>query len=264
VRAGRIEVIALVDAVGPFFEPRDAAFSGATDADWAAARRLDPDAFGADGSWQLAFRCFALRHEDGRVVLVDAGVGPAGSPAASWAPVPGGLPAALSAADIVADEVETVVLTHLHADHVGWVVDADRRPMFARATYLLQEDELAHVRAAGAPAVWEHAVRPLLDSGQLDTVRGRTQLGPTDPGDTITLVPTPGHTVGHQSVLVESGDRRVLVTGDALVNAVQLVDPAVAYRFEHDPAQAAETRRALLDTGVVVASAHLGDPFVEV
>jgi glyoxylase-like metal-dependent hydrolase (beta-lactamase superfamily II) len=261
-------VIALVDAVGPFFEARDEAFSGATDDDWAAARRVDPDAFGADGSWQLAFRCFALRRDDGRTTLVDAGVGPSGSPAAAWAPVPGDLPTVMSAAGIGVDDVDTVVLTHLHADHVGWVVGADGRPMFPRASHLLQEDELAAVRAAGSPAVWEHAVQPLLDSGRLDTVRGRTQLaGAAGSGDTVTLVPTPGHTVGHQSVVVASGDRRVLVTGDALVHAVQLVDPDVAYRFEADTGQAAVTRRGLLartGTGVaVVASAHLGRPFVE-
>lgn len=81
-------------------------------------------------------------------------------------------------------------------------------------------------------------------------------------------MPTPGHTVGHQSVLVESDDRRVLVTGDALVHAVQLVDPEVAYRFESDARQAADSRRALLagrrTAPTVVASAHLRRSFVEV
>jgi glyoxylase-like metal-dependent hydrolase (beta-lactamase superfamily II) len=260
-------VIALVDATGPFFEPPDDAFAGATADDWAAARRIDPDAFGADGSWQLAFRCFALRRDDGRTTLVDAGVGPSGSPAAAWAPVPGDLPTVLASAGIGVDDVDTVVLTHLHADHVGWVVGADGRPTFPRATYLVQEVELAHVRAAGSPPVWEHAVQPLVDSGQLDVARGRTRLSAGPAGDTVTLVPTPGHTVGHQSVVVASGDRRILVTGDALVHAVQLVNPDVAYRFESDTGQAAVTRRELLardGTGVaVVASAHLGRPFVE-
>jgi glyoxylase-like metal-dependent hydrolase (beta-lactamase superfamily II) len=259
-------VIALVDATGPFFEPTGDAFAGATVDDWAAARRIDPEAFGADGSWQLAFRCFALRRDDGRTTLVDAGVGPSGSPAAAWAPVPGDLPTVLSAAGIGIDDVDTVVLTHLHADHVGWVVGVDRRPMFPRATYLLQEEELAHVGAGGSPAVWEHAVQPLLDSGQLDTVRGRTRLSGGSV-HAVTLVPTPGHTVGHQSVVVASGARRILVTGDALVHAVQLVNPDVAYRFESDTGQAAATRRELLTRGgtgvAVVASAHLGRPFVE-
>jgi glyoxylase-like metal-dependent hydrolase (beta-lactamase superfamily II) len=259
-------VIALVDAVGPFFETCDEAFAGASDDDWASARRADPEAFGADGSWQLAFRCFALRRDDGSVVLVDAGVGSAGSPAGSWAPVPGHLPGALSAAGIAVDDVDTVVLTHLHADHVGWVVGAEGRPMFPSATYLLQEDELAQLRAAGSRAVWEHAVQPLLDAGRLDTVRGRTRLA-AGARDAVTLVPTPGHTVGHQSVVVEGDDRRILLTGDALVHAVQLVNPDVTYRFEADPVVAAETRRLLLsgrDAGTtVIASAHLRRAFVE-
>jgi glyoxylase-like metal-dependent hydrolase (beta-lactamase superfamily II) len=85
--------------------------------------------------------------------------------------------------------------------------------------------------------------------------------------ETVTLVPTPGHTPGHQSVVAEAADRRVLVTGDALVHAVQLANPEVAYRFEVDPVAAVETRRRLLSghgTGTtLVASAHLRRAFVE-
>ena len=80
-------------------------------------------------------------------------------------------------------------------------------------------------------------------------------------------MPTPGHTPGHQSVVVEGRHEQVIVTGDVLVHAVQLVDPDVAYRFEADAEAARRTRRRLLDeAGVrrtVLATAHLNRPWVE-
>ena len=82
----------------------------------------------------------------------------------------------------------------------------------------------------------------------------------------VTVVPTPGHTIGHQSVVVTSGEDEVVVTGDVLVHAVQLADPDVAYRSEADQVVAADTRRALLADarrrGVRLATAHLHTPFV--
>jgi glyoxylase-like metal-dependent hydrolase (beta-lactamase superfamily II) len=95
----------------------------------------------------------------------------------------------------------------------------------------------------------------------LHDVDGGVQL---EPG--ILLVPTPGHTVGHQSVVVTAGDDEVVVTGDVLVHAVQLANPDVAYRSEADHKVAAETRRRLLDqaraAGARLATAHLHTAFV--
>lgn len=77
---GGFDVVALVDASGPFFRPRDEVLLGATAADWEHARHVDPGAFGEDGRWRLDFRCFAIRRPDGRVTLIDAGVGPRAAP----------------------------------------------------------------------------------------------------------------------------------------------------------------------------------------
>src|SRR5262245_22632275 len=94
-RVGSMDVIALEDAVGPFFAPRAEAFPTATAEQWAAADAFDPGARTGDGEWLLRFRSYAVRAGSGPVVLVDAGIGPAGSLAADWAPVPGRLPEAL-------------------------------------------------------------------------------------------------------------------------------------------------------------------------
>jgi glyoxylase-like metal-dependent hydrolase (beta-lactamase superfamily II) len=108
-------------------------------------------------------------------------------------------------------------------------------------------------------------VEPLRRTGQLWQVEGRVRLVDRS-GDRIAVVPSPGHTPGHQSVLVEGRGRQVVITGDVLVHAVQLVDPAVAYRFGSDQDVARETRQALLGRArrsrALLATAHLTRPFL--
>src|SRR5512132_968512 len=223
-RAGTLEVVALLDASGPFSESWTRAFPNGTDEDFARARIVDPEAFGDDGLWHLDFHCFAIRRPGGHVTLIDTGVGPADSPASAWAPVPGVLPDALTAAGIGVDDVDFVVLSHLHEDHIGWAI-RDGAPLFPGAVYLVQQAELDQLRQDPDRTIWNYAVQPLLDSGQLNALSGRTRLrgGARGSGDTVTATPTPGHTVGHQSVLVDSGRQQIFITGDVLVHAVQLV-----------------------------------------
>ncbi|MFE6872567.1 MBL fold metallo-hydrolase [Kitasatospora sp. NPDC057692] len=264
-RFGRYEVLALLDAHGPFPGTRQAAFPDATAADWERARRLDPAAFGTGDTWEPDFRCYAVRRPGGGVTLVDTGIGPVGSPASGWAPVPGRLPAVLARAGIAPADVEAVVLTHLHEDHYGWSVTSEGVPVFPNARYLVQHAEVAALGPTRTAR--RYVVEPLLRAGRLTEVDGRTVLaGRTRPGGAVTLLPTPGHTPGHQSVLVEGGGDRLLVTGDVLVHAVQLVAPTVRYAFEADPVTARRSREQLLDdarrTGAVLATAHLNRPFV--
>ncbi|TDC28126.1 MBL fold metallo-hydrolase, partial [Micromonospora sp. 15K316] len=240
---GSITVTAITDGEGPFFEPRAAAFPAATAEQWREADRRDPAAVTADGRWWLRFRCFAIRVGDGLVTLVDAGIGPAGSPAASWAPVPGHLPAELAAAGIDPADVGTVALTHLHTDHVGWAVTGSPgTPYFRNATYLLQRAEVTAVDRVN-PQLRAGLVEPLRAAGQLREVDGEASIGPG-----VRLLPTPGHTPGHQCVLVDQGEERLLLTGDLLVHAVQLVDPGLAYAHEADPDEARVSRTTLLRT----------------
>ncbi|MER5893142.1 MBL fold metallo-hydrolase [Streptomyces sp. NPDC001876] len=253
-------VLALLDASGTFYRPERLAFPGAGEPDWERATSLDPGARGPDGMWRLNFWCFAIERPGGRWVLVDAGVGPAEGPGAPWCPVPGRLPEALAEAGIAPADVESVVLTHLHEDHVGWSTTAAGDPLFPRARYVVQHAETAALDRSDP--VWKWVVEPLRATGQLDEVRGEHRLGRG-----VTLFPTPGHTPGHQSVLVEQpGGRDVVVTGDALVHAVQLGNPGVAYAHELDPDTARASREALLERAVahraLLAPAHLTPAFI--
>lgn len=262
---GSFEVVALLDASGPFFLPAAEAFTGATDRDWARARRVDPAAFGPDGAWHLDFRCYAVRLPGGRYALVDTGVGPADSPAAAWAPVPGHLLERLAAAGIDRDDVSLVVLTHLHEDHYGWSVSPQGVPTFPNARYVVQRTEIAALEEANDQVVLQYVVEPLRRTDQLSTVDGRACLAERH-GTRLTTEPTPGHTPGHQSVLLLGDHHQIIITGDVLVHAVQLVAPDVAYTFEADQATARTTRRSLVDraerTPTLLATAHLNQPFV--
>lgn len=283
LRIGATEIIALHDGEGPFFSPRAEAFPGASAAQWAEADRYDPGAVDAEGRWRLQFRAYAIRGDRG-ITVVDAGIGPADSPAASWAPVPGVLPASLAAAGIDPAEVDTVVLTHLHTDHVGWAVVTEaaapssvpsasgtadgapppgsatgRRPYFPNAEYLLQQAEFDAIDALN-PQLREALIAPLAAAGRLRLLDGDTQLRAGR------AVATPGHTPGHQSVLVADGRERVLVTGDLLVHALQLLHPELAYTHETDPEAARRSRERMFSresaTRLHVATPHLTEPFL--
>ncbi|MDO3702463.1 MBL fold metallo-hydrolase [Micromonospora sp. C28SCA-DRY-2] len=259
---GSITVTALTDGEGPFFQPREEAFPHATAEHWRVADQRDPAAVTADGRWWLRFRSFAIRTGDGPVTLVDAGIGPADSPAASWAPVPGRLPAELAAAGIDPADVRTVVLTHLHTDHIGWAVTGSPgTPYFPNADYLVQRAELDALGSIN-PGLRAGLVAPLRAAGQLRVVDGEATVG-----SGVRLLPTPGHTPGHQCVLLDGGDERLLLTGDLLVHTVQLVDPDLAYAHEMDPETARASRTTLLrtlaaQTPTILATPHLNPPFL--
>lgn len=261
-RIGSATVIALHDGEGPFFQPRTEAFPGATGRHWRLADERDPDAVTDDGRWLLRFRCFAIQLGSGSTVLVDAGIGPADSPAASWAPVPGRLPDELATAGIEPDDVGIVVITHLHTDHIGWAVTGrGGTPYFRNARYAMQRAEVDAIRRFAAP-VGGYLLDPLIAAAQLSIVDGDEPLAPG-----LRLVATPGHTPGHQSVLVETAEDTVLLTGDLLVHAVQLVDPDLAYAHEMDQDTARASRVTMLDDlaarpSAILATSHLSQPFV--
>lgn len=255
VRAG-VEVIPLCDAVGPMGDqialPLPEMFGGPGHPVW---ERLDPTA-----PWVLHFHCYLLRAPDGRTVLVDTGLGGADSPAADWAPVPGRLGAELAAAGVRPEDVDTVVLTHLHSDHASGSLAADgSSPAFPNARYLVQRTELDWLEQSGS-ALLDAVVKPLRAAGCLDARAGEVALTPE-----IRVFATPGHTPGHQSVAV--GGRQLVLAGDVVLHPAQLADPTTGYVYDDDQQTATGTRQRLLAELAaqhgILATAHFPDPFTQ-
>ena len=248
ITVGDVEVVALIDAEGTFSTFREA-FPGTSQAEEALARESWPELFDGE-DWTLPFRCFLLRLPHA-VVLVDAGVAHQDHflPAAQAR-----LLDALRDEGVASADVDVVLLTHLHVDHVGWTVE-NGEPVFERARYLACGDDVDYFlreRAGSQTVVTKIAPLAAHDHfARFPPVEHEVVAG-------VIAVPAPGHTPGH--VAFELSSRGLLVLGDAAVHPVQLGASEVPYSAEVDPALARATREALLDraerSGAIVAAGH--------
>jgi glyoxylase-like metal-dependent hydrolase (beta-lactamase superfamily II) len=203
------------------------------------------------------------------LIVVDTG-GPA-----SAIPTLGRFPEALKAAGFDAANVDAVVLTHLHVDHVGGLTDAQGAAAFANAQLIVSEDDHAFWTSAEMMAkapkeaqflfqvaqasVKPYAERLALFKGEKDVIKG------------ITSVPAAGHTPGHAAYRIASGNDQLLIWGD-VVHApnLQFAHPEWTIAFDTDAAAAAATRARIFDMAAAdklrVAGMHLHFPaegFVE-
>jgi glyoxylase-like metal-dependent hydrolase (beta-lactamase superfamily II) len=205
-----------------------------------------------------------LIRANGRTILVDTGLGPrpADTPDVPW----GELMRDFAANGVRPDEVDMVVMTHLHRDHVGWNLLPEGGtyvPTFPKARYWMSavdwetchQPDVQPTRFPNAPTcVW-----PLEQLGLVELMHGEHSITPE-----LTAVPTPGHTPGHVSILVTSGGERALVLGDAAHTPVQFQEPDWVSRADMDPELTRQTRRALVERlereQILVAAGHFEAP----
>ncbi|HEY2177924.1 MAG TPA: MBL fold metallo-hydrolase [Caulobacteraceae bacterium] len=163
------------------------------------------------------------------------------------------------------DSVDAVVCTHLHVDHVGWntmLEDGRWVPTFPKARYLIGRRELEHWRGepdAEQQAILGDSVQPILDAGLAELVEMDHRLT-----DEIRLIPSPGHTPGHVSVMIESDAQRAVITGDMTHHPCQLAHPDWSPPFDSDPDAAARMRASLFadwaDDDILVIGTHYAAP----
>jgi glyoxylase-like metal-dependent hydrolase (beta-lactamase superfamily II) len=190
--------------------------------------------------------------ETGRhIVLVDTGAGESSRSS-------GAIQARLEMAGIRPKDVDTVVLTHAHADHIGGSIDLCGRPAFPNARYVLSEIEWEFWTAARTdlgtlrvPDTAREAInfmaRRCLGAlrHQIEAIDRETEIVPG-----VFAIPAPGHTPGHLAVLIASEGQQLLNLGDAAVHPLHLEQPSWQNGFDLAPDRALLTRRSLLDRAV--------------
>jgi glyoxylase-like metal-dependent hydrolase (beta-lactamase superfamily II) len=220
-----------------------------------------PEVVAPDGTVHVPTGAYLVRG-GGRTILVDAGLGPreigfaeGEQPDDGDMGAGGGLPLALTEAGVRPADIDTLLLTHLHSDHVGWVAPHGV-PYFPNAEVLYGEADWAElVETAGRHDWTRIGLEAVRATGQLRPLRGDVEIAPG-----ITARHAPGHTPGHYVLDIVSEGRRAVLLGDVLHTTAQLADSGIRSAADSDPALAHLTRQRWLreveGTDTVIAPAH--------
>ncbi len=221
------------------------------------------DQLTADGMIRMNVGSFVVR-VGGSACLIDTGLGEGDHPFenSQW----GLLAADMAAKGIRREEIDTVVMTHLHRDHVGWNIalndDGQPAPYFPNARYWApKRDWDMFTRRAGMSmfAYIRERVMPLMEAGVLELIDGEMSIA-----DSIAALPTPGHTPGHTSVRIDSAGESAVVLGDAAHIPVQAHHVDWSPRADTNPRLSARRRADLFDTmerdHSLVVSGHFPTP----
>src|SRR5215469_15304496 len=174
---------------------------------------------------------------------------------------------ALKAAGLTVNDIDYVMCTHLHVDHVGWNTRLENGrwvPTFPKAKYVMADRELAYWTQkekdgpSGVPWITD-SVLPIVEAKRAQIVKSDFTLN-----ESIQFIPTPGHTIDHYSVLVGQPGHDALITGDMIHSPIQGKYPELGMRADYDSRQAGQTRRKVFerfcDTSTVMCVVHFPSP----
>ena len=172
---------------------------------------------------------------------------------------------ALAAAGVSVGDIDFVMCTHLHPDHVGWNTRLENGrwvPTFPNARYVFGKAEFEHWTAQNAKvevAPFADSVLPVVEADKAEIVSSDFAIG-----DHLRILPTPGHTPGHVALAFGKGKDHAVCSGDLIHSPLQALYPELSPKFDVDPAQAAVTRRGFLerycDTETLCCTAHFPSP----
>jgi glyoxylase-like metal-dependent hydrolase (beta-lactamase superfamily II) len=268
IKLGDVTVTRIEEMHGPIM-PTGAFFPSMPEQAWQHHEAaLIPDHLDHDGMVHVAMQTWVLR-SGGRTILIDTGVGNDKSrPAvAVWDHLDLDYLGALARAGVRPEDVDLVVNTHLHVDHVGWntrLVDGEWVPTFPNATYLMPRADFvfwdpannANLVGGVNENVFADSVAPVYAAGQVRLWEGNHIID-----EHLSLDAAPGHTPGSSVVKLSSGSDRALFAGDLIHTPLQVMELGHNSCFCEDPAAAVASRRALLgwaaDGNALVLPAHL-------
>ena len=250
VSVGNVEIMAVLDMVPPPRAP-EAMFPDVSRDAWKPYESILED-----GQLQLYYGVWVVRSQ-GQTILVDTGMGPGPHPERGnrtgnlyeeLRPIL--VPADRTSNTNVSpsDEVDIVVHTHLHGDHVGWNLQYSGgmpAPYFRRARYLVPKldwDHFTRPEVMEAHPYIKTQVVPLQRLRKMDLIEGEHNIT----GEVATL-PTPGHTPGHQVILVSSQGEKAMIVGDVLHSKAQVHEPSWTAGVDVDKAMSRRSREALLE-----------------
>lgn len=235
--------------------------------DWLMPRFIDPES----GFLIMSFHSFVIRTGK-HTILVDACVGndKERPERPMWHRRNGDYLERLAAQGVQPEDVDYVMCTHLHADHVGWntrLVDGRWVPTFPNAKYIFGRIEYEYwhsqqVAAGDTPinhGCFNDSVLPVVEAGQSQLVDDGHELS-----HGIWVENAPGHTPGNAMLHLRSNGAHAVVCGDTIHHPVQLLRPGWSSAFCEDPVQSAVSRTRLVetyaDTDSRILTAHFPDP----
>jgi glyoxylase-like metal-dependent hydrolase (beta-lactamase superfamily II) len=171
----------------------------------------------------------------------------------------------LREAGVEPEEIDFVMCTHLHVDHVGWNTRLENGrwvPTFPKARYLFSKTELdfwlAENDKVTVPPIADSVI-PIVEAKRHDLVTSDHQLS-----DLVRLIPTPGHTIDHYAVTLGKTGKDAVITGDLIHTPLQAKWPDLAMRIDYDPLQSSATRwkflESMCDTSTQCCFAHFPSP----
>src|SRR5262245_43952002 len=173
--------------------------------------------------------------------------------------------ARFAATGVKLEDVDYVMCTHMHSDHVGWNTRFDNGrwvPTFPNARYIMSEKEWTHwstLHESTPQNQIADSVLPIVEAGRAQMVTNEFALD-----DEVRFESTPGHTPDHVSVHITSAGAEAVITGDLIHSPVQCLETAWVPWPDFDPKQAAATRRAFLERyceqDVLVCASHFPSP----
>ena len=253
---GPFRVHRIVELQGAFLAPETLFPSATPEEISATAAAGDPNLFDRDRNLLvMSFHSIVVR-TPGCTILVDSCVGN-DKPRPNnphWHQRRGTYLEDLAVAGLAPEDIDIVMCTHLHADHVGWntrLQNGEWVPTFPNARYLFAKTEVEHwqqVLENSPPdeinhGSWADSVAPILEAGQAVLVAADQQVA-----DGVALIGAPGHTPGNVIVKLEQRGERAYLTGDVIHHPIQVEHPQWSSCFCWDPEQSAETRLKTLTT----------------
>lgn len=260
------EYFGSVDMTPDTFLPESSEEVWEAGADWLVPHFLDS----GTNMVNAAIQTWLLRSE-GRTILVDTGVGNHKERpyAPVWSHLDTDFLASLARCGVQPEDVDIVINTHLHIDHVGWNTYLDGRhwvPTFPNATYLMPKDDFdfwnpenghRSLLGRGNQNVFEDSVAPVHRAGLTRLWENSHRIDAN-----LRLEAAPGHTPGNSVLTLTSGTDRAVFVGDLLHSPLQILEPDVNSCFCEDAAEARATRRRVLgwaaDNNALLIPAHLG------